>query len=278
MRTRNTSTLTTVMSAVIALAMAAWPVTGAAAESNWDQIKRTGKLRLGVFAYPPNHYIDTKTGKWEGFAVDMARDIASTMEVALDYGESSFGNAPLDLQANKIDIQFGLQATPKRAMAIDFAGPIYELNYIMINGKNFHGKTWEDYNKPEVKVAVKMGASSELAVRMYAPRAQRVELKEIADIIMAVQAGRADALGDMAIAGLVAKIRNPQLGEFVQPTPISGLPSYAGMRFDGDHRFRDFVTRWAEFHRLTGSVPKWIRKSLTSLDIKESDIPDDLRF
>jgi polar amino acid transport system substrate-binding protein len=165
---------------------------------------------MGVIAYPPNSFINTKTGKWEGFTVDMGNDIASVMGVTLELTETTFGNAVLDLQANKIDFQFGLQATPLRAMSIDFAGPVYELSYSVIMNKQFNGKTWADFNKPDVKIAVITGSSSALAVRMYAPRAQRVELKEMAETILAVQAGRADALGDMAIAALVAKVRNPQ--------------------------------------------------------------------
>src|SRR6202022_4249870 len=36
----------------------------AAAESTWDQIKRTGKLRYGAVDYPPNWYRDKTSGKW----------------------------------------------------------------------------------------------------------------------------------------------------------------------------------------------------------------------
>ena len=48
----------------------------AAAESTWDQIKRTGKLRYGAIDYPPNWYRDKTSGKWTGFPVEMVEDIA----------------------------------------------------------------------------------------------------------------------------------------------------------------------------------------------------------
>ena len=38
----------------------------AIAESTWDQIKRTGKLRYGAIDYPPNWYRDKTSGKWTG--------------------------------------------------------------------------------------------------------------------------------------------------------------------------------------------------------------------
>ena len=269
------------LAAIFALAIALLAVTterSLAADSNWEQIKSTGKLRVGVLPYPPNSFIDTKTNKWEGFVVDMAQDIGKVMGVTVEYVETSFGNAALDLQSNKMDLMFGLQATPLRAMAIDFAGPVYELSYSTINGKNFKGRTWEDYNNPNVKIAVKTGSSSALAVRMYAPKAQRLELRELSDAILSVQGGQADALGDMAIASLVAKVRNPQLGDLVQPTPVRGLPSYAGMRFDTDRRFRDFIHRWAEFNRLSGNVTGWMKKALIATGMTEADIPADMQF
>ena len=84
----------------------------------------------------------------------------------------------LSLQSNKVDMNFGLQATPKRATAIDFAGPIYWIEWVTVNNPKFHGKVWADYNKPEVKVAVMQGSSDELLLRKIAPKATRVEFKE----------------------------------------------------------------------------------------------------
>lgn len=278
MNTKIATCAVAIGSATIVWAVLAWQPSPAAAASNWEQIKSSGKLRMGVVPYPPNSFIDTKTGKWEGFTIDMANDIAKVMGVTAEFVETTFGNSPIDLQANKIDIQFGLQATPLRAMAIDFAGPVYELSFSTINNKNFKTTSWEDYNKTTVKIAVPTGGSAAVAARMFAPKAERVELKTYADTIAAVQAGRADTLVNMSIANLVAKVRNPELGDYVQPKPIKALPSHAGMRFDDDRRFRDFINRWAEFHRLSGTVTDWVKKSLIATGISESDIPDDMQF
>ena len=62
--------------AAIAVAMTLAPATRAAAESTWDQIKRTGQLRYGAIDYPPNWYRDKTSGKWTGFPVEMVEDIA----------------------------------------------------------------------------------------------------------------------------------------------------------------------------------------------------------
>ena len=113
--------------AAIAVAMTLVSATRAAAESTWDQIKRTGQLRYGAIDYPPNWYRDKTTGKWTGFLVEVVEDVAKEMGVEAVPVETTWATCVLDLQSNKTDVQFGLQATPKRALVIDFAGPAYQL-------------------------------------------------------------------------------------------------------------------------------------------------------
>src|ERR1700738_5550788 len=93
----------------------------AAAESTWDQIKRSGKLRYGAVDYPPNWFRDKASGKWTGFLVEMVEDVAKEMGVEAVPVETTWATCVLDLQSNKNDLQFGLQATPKTALVIDFA-------------------------------------------------------------------------------------------------------------------------------------------------------------
>jgi hypothetical protein len=50
--------------------------TPARAESTFDQIKRTGELRYGAIDYPPNWFPDKTAGKWQGFLVEVAEDVA----------------------------------------------------------------------------------------------------------------------------------------------------------------------------------------------------------
>src|SRR4029077_7585918 len=125
----------------------------AEAESTWDQIKRTGKLRYGAVDYPHNWLRDKASGKWTGFLVERVEDVAKEMGVEAVPVETTWATCVLDLQSNKTDLQFGLQATPKRALVIDFAGPAYNLYWYAVNHKGFTASVWEDYNKPEVKVA-----------------------------------------------------------------------------------------------------------------------------
>lgn len=248
----------------------------AAAESTWDQIKRTGKLRYGAIEYPPYWYRDKATGKLTGALVEMVEDVAKEIGVEAVPVETTWASCVLDLQSNKTDLQFGLQATPKRALVIDFAGPAYNLYWYTINHKGFKASTWEDYNKPEVKIAAILGTSDVVILQKMAPKATRLELKEIADTALAVSSGRADAMVSAVFGALVAKNRNPDLGDFVLPTPTVYLPSYIGVRREDNESFRKFLQAWAEWNNLLGYTDARMRKYLDSAGA--TVIPDNVRF
>jgi len=246
-------------------------------ESTWDLIKRTGKVRMGIFDYPPYFLRDKASGEWVGAMVEMGKDIAKELKVTYEPVEvGGFAEAVLSLQAGKVDMNFGLQATPLRATSIDFAGPIYWIEWVTVNNPKFHGKVWADYNKPEVKVAVMQGTSDELLLRKIAPNATRVEFKEISQVILAVSSGRADAFTTTVLASMVAKVKNPGLGDFVNPTPRIALPGYIGMRLEDDARWQKFLNRWAEWNVMLGYNEARMKASLKTLGIDE--IPSTVSF
>ena len=246
-------------------------------ESTWEQIKRTGKVRMGVFDYPPYYIRDRASGKWTGALVEMGEDIAKELDVKFETVEvGGWGEVVLAIQSNKIDFHPGLQATPKRATAIDFAGPIYWISWVAVNNKNFKGKTWEDYNKPEVKVAVMSGSADDQVLKLMAPKATRVEMKELSQIILAVTSGRAEAFTTTVLGSLIAKSKNPDLGDFVTPTPVASLPGYIGLRMEDDSRFQKFVDRWAEYNILLGYNEQRMLKYMSTAGVTE--IPPNVSF
>jgi polar amino acid transport system substrate-binding protein len=232
-------------------------------DSTWELIKKNGAVRMGVFEYPP-YFVRNKTnGEWEGAMVEMGKDIANELKVKYTPVEvGGFAEAVLSLQAGKVDMNFGLQATPIRATAIDFAGPIYWIEWVTVNNPNFKGRNWEDYNKPDVKVAVMTGTSDELLLRKMAPKATRVEFKLIADVALAVSSGRADAFTTTVLASMVMKQKNPALGDFVNPKPRVALPGYIGLRLEDDQRWQKFLDRWSEWNILLGHNERRMREAL----------------
>src|SRR5436190_2309925 len=93
-------------------------------DSTMDRVKSSKVLRIAALpGEAPYFNKDLATGQWSGMCIDMAKDIASQFDGTVEYVESTYGNSVLDLQANKIDLAFALNPTPKRALVIDFTHP-----------------------------------------------------------------------------------------------------------------------------------------------------------
>ena len=261
-RRRDMASAAIVAAAVVAASVPAraQPKTS---DSTWELIKKNGAVRMGVFEFPPYFVRNKQSGEWEGAMVEMGKDIANELKTKYQPVEvGGFAESVLSLQAGKVDMNFALQATPIRATAIDFAGPIYWIEWVTVNSKNFKGKDWADYNKEGVKVAVMTGTSDELLLRKMAPKATRVEFKLIADVALAVSSGRADAFTTTVLASMVMKQKNPELGDFMNPKPRVALPGYIGLRSEDDQRWQKFLNRWAEWNILLGHNERRMREAL----------------
>src|SRR5258708_20725349 len=82
-------------------------------ESTWELIKRTGKVRMGIFDYPPYFLRDKASGEWAGAMVEMAKDIAKELDVKLETVEvGGFGEAVLSLQAGQVGTATRLRRPP----------------------------------------------------------------------------------------------------------------------------------------------------------------------
>jgi polar amino acid transport system substrate-binding protein len=97
----------------------------AAQQSTWSAIQERGSLRVGATQAPPWYLKDPQSSEWSGLGIAVGRAMAETLGVDLEVVEVTWGNAIAALQADKIDIMFVLDATPERAMAVDFpAAPL----------------------------------------------------------------------------------------------------------------------------------------------------------
>ena len=252
---------------------------GAPAESTFDRIRRTRKLRIaGIVGTEPYYHRDIVSNTWTGFCVSMGQDLAKSMEAELEISETTWGNAVLDLQTNKIDIMFGLSPTPSRALVVEFTTPIMNNTFTIIARPGFEPKTWDDLNKPEVRVAVDIGSSHDLYARRALPKCTLVALKTPDDATLAVQSGRADCVIQVILLSMTSVKKNPKVGKLIVPTPVVAQPTAAGVRVDADQRFLSYVNNWLEYNRSLTTVRGWIIENLALVGIQPEDIPPTVQF
>lgn len=262
-----------------ATALATPAIAQQSAASTFDRIRSSKKLRVaGIVGTEPYYHKNIATGEWSGFCMSMAQDLAKSLEAELEISETTWGNAVLDLQSNKIDIMFGLSPTPSRALVVEFTRPIMQNTFTLIAKPGLEPQSWEELNKPEIRIAVDIGSTHDLFARRFLPNATLVALKTPDEATLSVQTGRADAVIQVAMLSLVTVKKNPNVGKIVVPGPIVRQPTCAGVRAEDSARFRTFVDNWLEYNRSSGVITNWITSSLELVGVQKQDIPADIQF
>jgi len=248
--------------------------------TTWDRIASTKTLRIAAVAGgAPNYQKDLATGAWSGIMIDLANNLANKLGAKLEINETTWGNAVLDLQSNKIDIFFGLNPTPQRLKVIGFSEPLYNNAYSLIAKKGYSPKTWAEMDSPEVTIAVDVGSSYDNLVTTMYTKAKILRFEKSADATLAVQTGRADVqpLVVTLSAGIVKK--NPGIGHVVVPEPIKGTSTNAGLRMETDQRWKTYVDSWIADLRKSGAINTIVLGNLDKLmSIKREEIPAIVNF
>lgn len=250
------------------------------AQSTWETIMANKKLRApAVAGQEPYFSKDLTTGQWSGACYEIAKAIAETLQVELEIVETTWGNQILDLQSGKIDFCAMVNPTPERALMMDFTRPILEPTCMAIVRKGFgEVKTWDDLNKPEVRIAVDLGSSHETMARRNAPKAEILGFKTRDEALLALGSGRADANIAFTILALTSAHKNPNLGTLAVPTPAVKFEACLGVRIEDSSRWRDFLNTWISYQRNTGQTREWFLQGLAIVGIQPEDVPSNVTF
>lgn len=262
--------------ATVALSM----FTAAASAGTIDDIRARGVLRIpAILNEVPYFNKDPRTGEWEGFVIDMANDVAKSLDVKLEVVESSWANAILDVQSGKVDMAFAVTATPVRAMSVSFSDPTYYNSFVLVSAKDeLNDKSWSELNDPKYTFAVDMGSAQDLITQQFLTKANVLRFKTRDEAIIAVTTGKADALVNTMLNGLVIAKKAPAIGNVKVPTPVLSTPSVIAVNYGADETFKSFVSAWAEYNRRIGNNQTWILKSLEPSGISLTDMPPGFGF
>ncbi len=266
------------LSLPMAAARAATP--GDGAESTLARIRRTKTLRIAALVGEPPYFVrDPFTKEWSGACVEMAKDIASILDVDLEYVDSTYGNSVIQLQTGKVDIALALTATPQRALSIGFSHPTYLHPYGLVAAEHVNVSKWAELNNPDLRIAVDLGSTQEMAARRFAPKAQITAFASRDEVTMALQSKKVDCAVFAALLGLTAVKKNPNIGKFsMLSDPVLGLTSNFAFAKEANTDWRDFLNVWMDYNRDLGQISSWIMGSLKLAGIEPGDVPSDVKF
>ena len=248
--------------------------------SKVDEIRQRGSLRMaGILNEDPYFSKDPRTGEWRGFAVEMARDIADNLGVKLEVVESSWANSILDVQSGKVDLALALTALPKRALSVHFSSPTYYNSFVIISPKaSLQNKTWAQLNDPSVTIAVDLGSAQDQITKQVLPKAKVLRFKTRDEAVIALTTGKADAVINTVLNGMIMTKKNAALGKVYVPQPLLSSPSVIGLNYKTDDTWKQFISAWADYNRRVGNNQNWIIKGLEPFGVSLDDLPEGFSF
>jgi len=245
--------------------------------STWDRIRSKQELRIGVTSGEPWFYKDPASGAWSGIGFSAGEVIAKDLGAKLTPVETTWGNAVAALQADQFDVMFVLDATPQRALSIDFpVQPFFYYAQGVLVRDGLAAKRWTDLDKPEVRIAVTLGTAPDRDVTARLPHAHIERYPGNDQTILAFQSGHVDAVC-LYHPALVLQQHRVNMGKVVLPEPIRASTTSAGVRREADKSWRDWLGLALDFYYVTGQTQQFYEAFLRSRGIDPSEAPAVMR-
>lgn len=247
------------------------------AASSWAQIRDRGELRIGAAPSEPWYAKDQRSGEWSGIGWAVGAEIAREMNVKPVAVETSWANAVAGLQANQFDVMFVLDATPQRALAVDFpVQPMFHYAQGVLVRDGLDASRWENLNRPEVRIGATLGTSPERDITQRLPHARIERFPNNDETTAAFVAGRVDAIS-LFHPALLMQQRRARRGTVVLPQPFRGSTTSAGVRREADKTWRDFLGLCLGYLYTTGVTQRLYEEHLASRQIDPRTAPPVMR-
>jgi polar amino acid transport system substrate-binding protein len=167
-----------------------------AKQSTLEGILQRGELRVGFEAgYMPFEMTDKK-GRFVGFDIDMAKEMAKAMGVKFVPVNTSWDGIIPALITEKFDIiMSGMTVTQERNLKINFVNPYIIVGQTILINKKHAGKikSYKDLNNKKYIITSKLGTTGEQAVKRMIPKATYKSFETEPEAALEAVNGKADA-------------------------------------------------------------------------------------
>lgn len=166
------------------------------AATTLEKIKKRGELRVGVEPGFLPFEMQTKTGKWLGFDVDMMNAFAKSIGVKAKFVSTQWDGIIPGLLAKKYDvIVSGMTITKERAKTVSFSDPYYAAGLkVMVNKSSAAKiKAPKDLSSSKVKIATKLGTTGDIYIGKNIKKAKIRKFDREADAAQSVLFKQTDA-------------------------------------------------------------------------------------
>ena len=228
----------------------------AASKDALDQILEKGEIRVGISIMAP-WVMKDKEGKYIGFEIDIANQLAKDMGVKVVFKEYSWKKLIPALLNKEIDIiASGLSITPKRSLKIAFSNPYSTSGYSLVSNIKLTEKftSIKDLNSSKVYIGAVKGTVSESLVPKVFPRARIDTFKDQKEASEALVNGTIHAFVASDPAPMYVSLQHPDDVDLPLEKPLlTTKEAFAINR--GNHDFHAYLNSWITSHK----ADTWIK-------------------
>ena len=167
-------------------------------EGKLAEIRERGVLRVGVTTdYRPMSYYDDILGDYQGFDIDLAKELANAMGVDIEFVDTTWSSLMDDTLSGRFDLAMsGLNITPeRREQALMSDGYLESGKTILCRTEDVDKYTNQDaINQPGVRVMVNPGGQNEEFARRKFPEAEIILYEAPEEIPGMIAANEADIM------------------------------------------------------------------------------------
>lgn len=223
-----------------------------AKSSTIEKILRSGKLKVGMSTFVP-WAMQSKTGEWVGFEIDVARRLAKDMGVKVEFIPTKWEGLIPSLLTGKFDLIIaGMMGTPKRALKINFSQPYDFTGTQVCIHKDYVGKikTPLDLNNPDYVVLSRVGVTAAETAKVMLPKAQKRLFSDNGSMVQELLNGKATAIIQSLPEPAQLVAQHPETLALVEGT-LTHEPISMGVR-KGDPDTLAYLNNWIEVVRAEG--------------------------
>ena len=223
-----------------------------------DKIIKKGVIRVGTTGdFSPFSYQSNGIAGYQGIDIELAKDLAESLDVEVQFVETTWSNLLSDLAADKFDIGMsGITIKLLRQREALFSIPLLSSGKVAITRDENVEKyqTLDAINQPSVRVIVNPGGTNEAFARANFPKAIIVENEDNLTIFQKIVDGEADLMVTDAIETLVQQQIHPELEAVNPDAPFNFFEM--GYLLPRDHTLKAYIDQWLNLRQKDGTYQK----------------------
>jgi len=239
-----------------------------------DEIKKRGKVIIGIQGdNPPWGYVNS-AGKQEGIDADIGELFAKELGVPVQFVALEVANRIPALTSGRVDVLFATMAMlPDRAKAVQFSKPYVANQIVLLAPKDLPIKTNADMGKYTISVARAAAQDTEVT-RNAPPGTNILRFDGDAASIQAVVSGQAQAIGGNIF--YIRRLDEAKPGVFEQKLTFTNIYNGACTRL-GEKEINAYINAFIDKIKANGELKKitdkWMKADQPPMPEKLEGIP-----